>query len=1221
MPTDEEILSAFGSTSNSPSDDDILAAFGTPVKKKELSAKSEPSTSDSETPYPLLQKSGESNLNEIGLPKRPVQKRASGDLGENDPSVDMTDSKPITRSGEVQDLIRQDENKGGIGNNFNTALGGKSKDVYENISKKLKLSDHEQDYDMRGWVDQRVHEGKSQDAIIKELTSGAHFTDTFKKPNHPTFSDQSQYHNEKTKGGKWVQEGENWSFVPSEHNVKNLGEEGLRNYFKEREPNSRLLIGGKGFDKPGGGVKIPSFTEQIANGTKDRRKAVGQPTSLGTTFDVIRNAIDQGSAQGDVENTFKALYDGATPEELKAFTEANKRIEKIQTHPSVKKFEESEGTWGWVSAFAENPMDIALHLMTKSTTSLLKTGGQAVSEGITTGAVGGATIGTMVTPGIGTAAGFVGGASAGLAAGMAKAGFDAGMASDMVQSMKDSGIDIKDPKSVEKALKDKDKMDAWQKHALKYNIPIAAFDLFSAGLGGKIFAPAKSVGSKIAKGIAETAIQAGLDASGEAAGQLAADKRLDAKGIFSEVAGGLPQQAVEVATGVLNNEKPVNATLDKGEQSISNAIQYKLAQGEIASKKAEILASLEPDGNGGVIMTPEAKAELDKLENARVQVQEPTQQSATNPEGEKPSAFASKQPASTEANKGATVESAVIEIGGQTFEGKNHAEAILKAQQAGKDISQVDRQGEGMFKLSDGTVISREQAKETFGADKAEMLITQDDNANKANDDYEKVKTEFKREDIANKIASNDTGGIANTPIEDVPLLVQERTNPTEDVLTVTPIQENITLTVPQPTIAGAQEQGEVGSVGVGGDVKLGNNTIIVDMSLPFDSGVNTGLVKNSKGAVYHDKNTAKLEKLGYSKEQIDNLSQTELNEILAKNIENPNVATSAKLPIAEEQITTQEFLNEASKDGGKFAELAKALKQFFGIDGVKTEIVKGLKDFFGKNNDGDYANNKIRIDEKAKNKLQTFLHEAIHKVTVDKLLQFERGDYSKLSKQDIEAIQNLIRIFNESKVKIHEFLGGGKGDRTKGHYGFTNVHEFISEAFTNPEFQSLLRNLPTEGKNPTIFKQFLDAVAKFFGTKDASILNDIFHHTENLREQSLKEQTKVETVKQEIKKENEAKKADIERRKQEELKDELDKKAKDIPVKKEYYKDTNGNDITVTTYRAGNKTFTFTKSNNVAADNFEDLDLESITPYKTENITSKLENKINAKYDAELKA
>jgi len=39
MPTDEEILSAFGSTSNSPSDDDILAAFGIPVKKKRIKRK------------------------------------------------------------------------------------------------------------------------------------------------------------------------------------------------------------------------------------------------------------------------------------------------------------------------------------------------------------------------------------------------------------------------------------------------------------------------------------------------------------------------------------------------------------------------------------------------------------------------------------------------------------------------------------------------------------------------------------------------------------------------------------------------------------------------------------------------------------------------------------------------------------------------------------------------------------------------------------------------------------------------------------------------------------------------------------------------------------------------------------------------------------------------------------------------------------------------------
>lgn len=78
----------------------------------------------------------------------------------------------------------------------------------------------------------------------------------------------------------------------------------------------------------------------------------------------------------------------------------------------------------------------------------------------------------------------------------------------------------------------------------------------------------------------------------------------------------------------------------------------------------------------------------------------------------------------------------------------------------------------------------------------------------------------------------------------------------------------------------------------------------VIMPSISMDNGVNTGLVKNSKGAVYHDRDTSKLEKLGYSKEQIDNLSQTELSEILNKNIENPNVETSAKIELKNEQPT-----------------------------------------------------------------------------------------------------------------------------------------------------------------------------------------------------------------------------------------------------------------------------------------------------------------------------
>lgn len=85
-----------------------------------------------------------------------------------------------------------------------------------------------------------------------------------------------------------------------------------------------------------------------------------------------------------------------------------------------------------------------------------------------------------------------------------------------------------------------------------------------------------------------------------------------------------------------------------------------------------------------------------------------------------------------------TVESAVIEIGGKTFEGKNHAEALLKAQAAGEDITKIDRQAEGKFKLSDGTIIDRAEAMNRFGRDHSEQLIPQDDAAKAADEELKK---------------------------------------------------------------------------------------------------------------------------------------------------------------------------------------------------------------------------------------------------------------------------------------------------------------------------------------------------------------------------------------------------------------------------------------------------------------------------------------------------
>ena len=94
-----------------------------------------------------------------------------------------------------------------------------------------------QDYDMRGAWAQLGGNLPAQ---------GAHFTDQFKKPNHPTFSAQSQYSTPAQPGGNWAQLPDGrWVFAPSETNRVQFGQANLARYFDEVEPGNLLLnLGG-----------------------------------------------------------------------------------------------------------------------------------------------------------------------------------------------------------------------------------------------------------------------------------------------------------------------------------------------------------------------------------------------------------------------------------------------------------------------------------------------------------------------------------------------------------------------------------------------------------------------------------------------------------------------------------------------------------------------------------------------------------------------------------------------------------------------------------------------------------------------------------------------------------------------------------------------------------------------------------------------------------------
>ena len=120
-------------------------------------------------------------------------------------------------------------------NRFNTELNPKDETKFRQWVKTSPMylrRNHSYDYDLRGaW----------KAGVIKP---GKRLPEMFKKPNHPTFSNESKYHSRYLfSGGNWrrLQNGQ-YEFTPSEHNLKIHGPKELSLYFKKFEPNNLLVL-------------------------------------------------------------------------------------------------------------------------------------------------------------------------------------------------------------------------------------------------------------------------------------------------------------------------------------------------------------------------------------------------------------------------------------------------------------------------------------------------------------------------------------------------------------------------------------------------------------------------------------------------------------------------------------------------------------------------------------------------------------------------------------------------------------------------------------------------------------------------------------------------------------------------------------------------------------------------------------------------------------------
>jgi hypothetical protein len=158
-----------------------------------------------------------------------------------DASPDATPAKEPSTQRERPDFTGQ----------YNTKLSPTEEHDFQAWVQKTGKSKDLADYDLRGaWK-----------AGAKEAANG-HLPDTFKKPNHPTFSQESQYQAEGLQGGSWKKDASGkWSFIASQANVKNMGADGLRKYFAEHEPNVKLVLPNGPDAKTGSSAKV-----EVTNG-------------------------------------------------------------------------------------------------------------------------------------------------------------------------------------------------------------------------------------------------------------------------------------------------------------------------------------------------------------------------------------------------------------------------------------------------------------------------------------------------------------------------------------------------------------------------------------------------------------------------------------------------------------------------------------------------------------------------------------------------------------------------------------------------------------------------------------------------------------------------------------------------------------------------------------------------------------------------------------------
>ena len=205
-------------------------------------------------------------------------------------------------------------------------------------------------YDMAGYIA----------AGGKPKSQGEHYPDTYKLPNHITFSSESKYSNPGQEGGTWkyldkngnpMEEkspGGTWHFYASSFNLKQHNAEELKKYFKEREPGSVL--------------HLPKDTSLDDAGTQLQGEAWGDPeqskemlTGLVETVPTMATGLPSFvvGTGAKIGNGVVNMLLGMDKPWPTAVEQTDKLLDRFTYHPGRAGAETTKGlTYGMVAATA-----------------------------------------------------------------------------------------------------------------------------------------------------------------------------------------------------------------------------------------------------------------------------------------------------------------------------------------------------------------------------------------------------------------------------------------------------------------------------------------------------------------------------------------------------------------------------------------------------------------------------------------------------------------------------------------------------------------------------------------------------------------------------------------------------------------------------------------------------------------------------------------------------